>query len=373
MKSGFKAYERDHRLPGHVRKAAYALMKCRTAELGGHTQECPNGDFHRQWYNSCRHRCCPQCNWIRIEQWLDRQKDRLLTCGHYHIIFTLPHELNGIWLPNVKAMTDLLFTCVRDTLFEFFHDPRHIGGTPGIIAALHTWSQTLILHPHLHCLVTEGGLSDTEWIEPQHHGYLLPIRAVMAVFRGKFLDSLHRAVEQGIVALPEEMTMQGFLNLTHKLGRVKWNVHIRERYDHGNGILIYLARYMRGGAMSNRRILTAGEDKVVFSHRVSQGRDTMSLPISSFIQRYLLHVPEPYTKVVRSYGIYAAAAKKALSISRTCFAQHEIKEPDPSHWRELCAQRGDDHPERCPLCGSILIRTTAVRSHAPPARLKRAA
>ena len=175
MKKEYQAYERQHPLVFHVRKAAQALMKCRTAALGGHVQECPEGHYHRQWYNSCRHRLCPQCNWIRIEQWLQQQKERLLACGHYHMIFTLPHELNALWFLNVRIMTNLLFTCVRDTLYEFFLDKRHIGGKPGIIATLHTWSQTMVIHPHIHCLVTEGGLNDElRWVGQSRRDIFCP-------------------------------------------------------------------------------------------------------------------------------------------------------------------------------------------------------
>ena len=333
MKKGYKEYERGHRLPHHVRKAARALMKCRTAELGGHVQACPEGHYHRQWYNSCKHRLCPQCNWIRIEEWLERQKERLLACGHYHMIFTLPHELNEIWLLNVRIMTNLLFTCVRDTLYEFFFDPKHIGGTPGIIATLHTWSQTIILHPHLHCLITEGGLNKCQWISTKQKGYLLPVRAVMPLFRGKLLAYIDTAIQKGMITLPGEMTIQQWKNQKNKLGRIKWNVHIRERYDHGKGILIYLSRYIRGGAMSNRRIVSYTTEGVAFSHRVSEGRDIMKLPVAEFIRRYLLHVPIPYTKVVRYYGLYAPTAKKDLSFCRALFAQEAVNEPESIDWQ----------------------------------------
>src|SRR3989304_4111377 len=160
-------------------------------------------------------------------------------------------------------MTNLLFTCVRDTLYEFFLDKRHIGGKPGIIATLHTWSQTMVIHPHIHCLVTEGGLNDElRWVGSKQKGYLLPIRAVMPVFRGKLLANIDSAVERGMITLPG--TIQEWRNLRNKLGRKKWNVHIRERYDHGRGILIYLSRYIRGGAMSNKRIMSYTERGVAF-------------------------------------------------------------------------------------------------------------
>jgi hypothetical protein len=356
MKKAYKGYEETHSLPRHIRKAAQALIQCRTAELGGHVQACPEGHYHRQWYNSCRNRICPQCNWIRIEHWLEKQEGRLLACGHYHMIFTIPHELGDIWLANVKHMTNLLFSCVRDTLYEFFLDTRHIGGKPGFIATLHTWSQTMILHPHIHCLVTEGGLKDDQWMSTGQKGYLLPIRAVMSLFRGKLLACIDTSIARGIIILPKDMTIQQWKNLKNKLGRVKWNIHIRERYDHGKGILIYLSRYIRGGAMSNKRIIVHTEKGVTFSHRASKGRDIMTLSVDQFIQRYLLHVPYPYTKVVRYYGIYAPTAKDTLSFCRGLFGQEGVNEHNIIDWQTSCETKGDNHPEKCPLCGCRLIR-----------------
>jgi hypothetical protein len=153
----FPAYEQTYPLPAHVRRAARAIMQCRTAVLGGHVQACPDGHMARVWYNSCRHRACPQCAYLQTERWLAVQRARLLACDHYHVIFTLPHELNPLWLANVPVMSTLLFQAVRETLFDLLADPEYLGAQPGILAALHTWSQTLVLHPHLHCLVTGAG------------------------------------------------------------------------------------------------------------------------------------------------------------------------------------------------------------------------
>src|SRR5262249_48733786 len=145
-----------------------------TAALGGHVQACPEGHKSRIWYNSCRHRACPQCAYLQTERWLARQRARLVACDHYHVIFTLPHELNPLWLANVSVMTMLLFQAVRDTLGTLLADPKYLGAQPGILAALHTWSQTLVLHPHLHCLVTGGGLTPAgEWVAVRP-GCLLP-------------------------------------------------------------------------------------------------------------------------------------------------------------------------------------------------------
>ena len=187
FQDAFPAYEQVHPLPTHVRKAARAIMPCRTAALGGHVHACPDGHRSRIWYNSCRHRSCPPCASLQTERWRALQRARLLACDHYHVIFTLPHDLHALWLANVPLMTSLLLQAVRDTLGTLLADPKYLGAQPGLIAALHTWSQTLVLHPHVHCLVTGGGLTPAgQWIAVRH-GFLLPARVVMAVFRGKML------------------------------------------------------------------------------------------------------------------------------------------------------------------------------------------
>jgi hypothetical protein len=165
-------------------------------------------------------------------------------------------ELHGLWLANVTAMTALLFATVRETLGALLGDAKYLGAQPGMIAALHTWSQTLVLHPHLHCLVTGGGLTaDGPW-RAVHHGFLRPVRVVMAVFRGKLLAAIDTAVRGETLTLPTGMTRQQWETLRHKLGRLKWNVHIRERYPHGHGVLTYLARYIRGGPLANTRLVS---------------------------------------------------------------------------------------------------------------------
>src|SRR6266516_4623107 len=207
FQDAFPAYEQTHPLPAHVCKAARAIMQCRTAALGGHVQACPDGHMARIWYNSCR-----QCAYLQTERWLALQRARLLACDHYHVIFTLPHDLNPLWLANVPLMTTLLFQAVRDTLGTLLADPKYLGAQPGILAALHTWSQTLVLHPHLHCLVTGGGLTPAgQWVTVRN-GFLLPVRVVMAVFRGKMLDALRRAVDRDELVLPEAMRPQQWLN-----------------------------------------------------------------------------------------------------------------------------------------------------------------
>lgn len=360
LQLGWQAYEALHPLPGYVRDAVMALLACRTATLGGHVQGCPDGHFQRHWYNSCKHRLCPQCAYILVERWLLSQKQRLIGTDHYHLIFTIPHELNDLWLLNVKPMTNLLFLAVRDTLFDFMEDEKYVGGQPGIILSLHTWSQTLILHPHIHCLITGGGLAqDGAWRKPRRDT-LLPYKAVMIKFRGKLLDFIDKAVGQGEIELPTPMNPQKWTNLRNKLGRkVKWNVNVRERYRHGQGVVTYLARYLRGGPIGNHRIVSCENDEVTFSYRLngekSNKKATMTLPINQFIQRYLLHVPVPRSKSVRCYGLYAPGHKERLAKCRELFGQLPAGKTEFLTWQQYCEKQGDAHPEVCPECGKRLI------------------
>ena len=147
----YAAFERTHPLPEHVREAVHCLRSCRTAALGGHVQACPEGHVERVWYNSCRHRFCPQCAQLQIAQWLERQRARLLACDHYHVIFTLPRELNPLWLANGRELASLLFHAAWDTLRELLGDPKYLGAMPGMIAAVHTWGQTLLRHEVASC------------------------------------------------------------------------------------------------------------------------------------------------------------------------------------------------------------------------------
>jgi putative transposase/transposase-like zinc-binding protein len=380
FQDAFPAYEQRHALPAHVRRAAHALMQCRTAALGGHIQACPDGHVARVWYNSCRHRSCPQCAYLQTERWLARQRARLLACDHYHVIFTLPHDLNPLWLANVPVMTTLLFQTVRDTLCTLLADPQYLGAQPGIIAALHTWSQTLVLHPHVHCLVTGGGVTpDGHW-KAVRHGFLLPARVVMAVFRGKMLDAIRCAWTRGELVMPEGLRPQQMRNLLNRLGhprKTRWNVCIMERYAHGAGVVTYLARYLRGGPIKNGRLVAYDGTRVTFTCRTRHeeadgarpGSQQMTLPVADFLQRWLWHVPVPQTRTVRCYGLYHAMRTAALALCRVALGQPPVVVPVGLGWQTVCAQRGDAHPERCPACGQLLVYTGVIPRGGDPPRL----
>jgi hypothetical protein len=275
-------------------------------------------------------------------------------------------------------MTTLLFQAVRDTLVTLLADPQYLGAQPGIIAALHTWSQTLLLHPHVHCLVTGGGLTPAGHWKAVHNGFLLPARVVMAVFRGKMVAAIRQTLARGALALPEPMRAQHVLNLLNRLGhptKTKWNVRIMERYRHGAGVVTYLARYLRGGPLKNGRLVAYDGACVTFTYRARQEEadagpaspPRMTLPVADFLQRWLLHVPVPQTRVVRCYGLYHPTHAAALTSCRTACGQPPLEAPPALDWQTVCAQRGDAHPERCPTCGQRLVCTSVIpRGGAPP-------
>ena len=304
-------------------------MQCRTAALGGHVQACPDGHIARIWYNSCRHRACPQCAYLQTERWLALQQARLLACDHYHVIFTLPHDLNPLWLANVSVMTTLLFQAVHDTLRTLLADPKYLGAQPGIIAALHTWSQTLMLHPHVHCLVTGGGrTSDGAW-KAVRDGFLLPARVIMAVFRGKLLAAMRQRLCPGALVLPEAMRPQQFLNLLNRLG------HARKT----RGMCTFGSATATERVWSRILLATCGAARsktpgwwpgTVTAHlhlscaagggRRGPASPHVTLSVADFLQRWLLHVPVPQTRVVRSYGLYHPTQAEALTVCRTRLA-----------------------------------------------------
>src|SRR5712692_2469651 len=330
----YPAFAWTHPLPEHVREAVQCVRCCRTAALGGHVQACPEGHVERVWYNSCRHRFCPQCAQLQIAQWLERQRARLLSCEHYHVSFTIPSELHPLGLANVRGLAKVLFHAAWDTLSALLGDPKYLGATPGMIAALHTWGQTLVLHPHLHCLVTGGGLADDTWIAVRN-GYLLPTRVVMPVFRGKLLAALRKALDQGQLTLPSGVAPHQLRMLLNRLGRQKWHVQIMARYRHGRGVVTYLARYLRGGPLSPARVVAWDDQTVTFRYADNQDPDTqgrgqpklMILAVAEFLQRWLLHVPPSGLQVVRAYGLYASTKREVLVHCRQALGQPPLTVP----------------------------------------------
>ncbi|MDO9052467.1 MAG: transposase [Gallionella sp.] len=309
IRSHFPALALHHKLPLHQHKAASLIARCGRSEMGGHLERCPCARTEHIVWHSCKHRLCPRCaNKARVS-WLEHESARLLPCAHHHIIFTFPHELLGVWRYNRALMTDAMFNAVAHTLTELLADPRYLGAVPGIHLALHTWSRAMALHPHIHALTTDGGLHDGQWRAPRR-SHFLPARVVKTLFRGKLLALLSELFACGRLKLPPDFSPERFRSLLNRLGRIKWHVWLCERYTHGQGVLAYLARYLRGGPLRDSQLIAADDKHIVMRYQPHDAPSTtLALAPEAWLLRYLEHAPISGQHQLRRYGLYATASR----------------------------------------------------------------
>lgn len=340
-----------HRLPVYQLKALDRLRTCRTQALGGHAQYCENGHLNGVWYNSCKHRACPQCRGMATEDWLLNTQAVLLDCPHHHIVFTLPSELNTLWRFNRGLMADILFKAAHETLRCFAQDSRYLNATPGVLSTLHTWGRNLSLHPHIHALISHGGMNEQgQWVEPKK-AVLFPQKPVMMVFRGKLLERLKRALSDDRLVLPDTLRTHQVVSMLNKLGRQAWVVHFCQRYDHAHGVAKYLSRYVKSGPLKNRQLQAVMDHKVSFRYRSHHTRqvETLSLSTDDFIQRLLQHVPLPGKPAVRYGGLYNSAVRKTLNRARIRLGQTPVSARCQLRWQAYLAGLG--WSPTCQECG----------------------
>ena len=352
-----ESYRRNHPLPVSHLKVIQAVERCRTAALGGHLEQCDSCGYERPAYNSCRNRHCPKCQSLAKVRWLDKQKSELLPVGYFHLVFTLPHELNGLILTNKKILLSHLFKAVGETLVDFGR--TRLGGQIGLITVLHTWDQTLLDHFHLHCLVPAGALSyDQKRWSPASKNFLFPVKALSLVFRAKFLDSLKKSFDQNKLLLLGHIAhlaeAQSFNVLLKGLRKKPWVVYAKKPFGSPEHVLDYLGRYTHRVALSNDRILSARNGAVTFSYRDRKNKDrknTMPLDAHEFIRRFLLHViPKGFVRV-RHFGFLANRSKDLLAKCRQLLdlCPTVPKLPQRSV-QELMLQLIGIDITRCPLC-----------------------
>lgn len=301
---------RASRLPIKHLKAIDAITACRTAERGTSVYRCDAEDSVKTVHHSCRHRSCWLCAQRRRHLWVEAQSERLLDCAHFHVVFTLPSEYRDLWRFNRRWFAEALFRAASSTLLELMKDPRHQDVTPGIVMALHTWGRQLALHPHVHCVVTGGGLDRGGNWKPSGN-YLLPVAVVKALYRGKFQAMVKEAFEDGELTLPPDMSEAQFHGCHRRVYKKSWAVRIEPRYAHGEGVLKYLARYLRGGPLAPRQIVRCDSDRIDFRYKDHRDgrRKVLSLKPEEFVRRLLEHVPEDGQHGVRHYGLYGSAAR----------------------------------------------------------------
>ncbi len=342
-------------LPWYQARAVKRYHQCRTSALGGHTQFCENGHLNGVWYNSCRTRGCPQCQSKATEQWLLNTQRLLLNCPHHHIIFTIPSELHLLWRYNKEAINDALFTASQNTLKQFSSDPRYLKATPGILTNLHTWGRNLSIHPHIHALVSHGGLDDKgKWVEPRKK-HLFPQKPLMLVFRGKLLALLRIKLTRGDITIPPNKHSHQMQTLLNFLGRKNWSVHCCPRYDTAKGVTKYLARYVRRGPVNKTQIKSPAPGTVKFSYTSHQTQKTeqLTLAVNEFVIRLAQHTPLPRKPSLRYSGLYSPSARSKLNLARKALGQSAVKEAQTLDWQRYLDLLGIE--PRCQTCNGSLI------------------
>ena len=373
-------YREAHKLPRSHLRAMRAIEVCRTAALGGNQDKCDQCGHLEISYNSCRNRHCPKCQTLAKEKWIEARNEDLLPIEYFHVVFTIPSELNPLVSMNRKVMYDLLFRSVSETLMELANDPKHLGAKIGVIGVLHTWGQNLMDHPHVHCIVTGGGLSPEgdRWVSCRK-GFFLPVGVLSALFKGKFLELLKNCFKKGALVfdggirhLQKPETFHSFCNpFYHK----KWAVYCKPPFGGPKGVLQYLGRYTHRIAISNNRILSTLDGRVSFRWRdYADGnrQKTMNLTADEFIRRFLLHVlPDRFVRI-RHFGLLANRNRKdnIASCHEMLGAEKGTKEKKRETWQEQLLRICGIDVTVCPVCRKgrmhTIERLLPVRCNSPP-------
>lgn len=357
----FASYAQSRTLSLRELRAASAIMKCGTAAMGGHVLACPEGHFQRIQYHSCRHRSCPRCAERPRQQWVQGALGRLLPCEHFHAVFTLPHEFVALWAFNREVLSNALLDSARESVMQLCADPRHLGARVGLLMALHTWGRTLSQHPHVHCLISAGGIDpDGQW-KGSRSTYLVPVKALSALFRGKLLARLSELLKRALLKLPSAQGQAHWRECISRQYRVHWNVQLADRYAHGRGVALYLARYVKGGPLPKSRALWEHDDLVSFAYTDHRdgGAKTLSLKPEQFLGRVLWHAPPRGQHMVRYCGLYSTGASHQHARARCALSAHSA----PAMPQTLAAHQLDTTSPiavKCPTCNGPLLRTLSL-------------
>lgn len=353
------------------------LGRCHTAALGGHLYRCDNCSFEHAAYNSCGNRHCPSCLGHKSAAWLAEREAELLPVPYFHVVFTVPDEVATLALGNKKVVYAILFRAASETLLEVARNPEHLGANIGFLAILHTWTQTMLHHPHIHCIVPGGGLSPdgTRWVKSRE-GFFLPYKVLSVLFRGKFLAYLAEAARAGLLrfagATASLSTPSGFDSFLQAQREKGWVVYLKPPFGSPEQVLKYLARYTHRVAISDRRILSIQDETVTFRYRDNvRGRQVMTLDGVEFLRRFLLHVlPQGFVRI-RYFGLFAHC-HRAENLNR-CRAligfepgaapasnPAPVTTPEPE-----VADPTRDERDLCPRCGVGHLRYLNLLPRAP--------
>lgn len=362
-------YRQTHKLPVHILKAMSAIERCRTSDLGGHTDVCHECGHKKISYNSCRNRHCPKCQTLSKERWIDNQKNNLLNVGYFHVVFTIPDTLNTLVFQNQRELYSILFKAVAETLQELSSDKKYLGATLGFTSILHTWGQNLMHHPHLHCIVPGGGLNSIgKWITSRKK-FFLPVKVLSRKFRGKFLYYLKQADlkfygEQHYLSNPTS-----FNDFLSQLYKKEWIVFCKPPFKNASSVIEYLGRYTHRVAISNNRILSLENGNVSFKWRDYKDNNKwkiMTLSANEFIRRFLIHILPVRFMKIRHYGILGNRNKTSkLSLCKKLTSTPVLAFEKASTLQLIQKIIGKD-ALKCPNCGSDKLSRYMGFGNSPP-------
>lgn len=323
-------YRSCHKLSYHQRRVMRDIEDCRTAALGTNLQRCDHCQALQIRFCSCGNRHCPKCQTLAKERWVTARCNELLPTNYFHLVFTLPHQMNPLTQRQPRLVYNLLFRTVADTLLEFAHNPRWLGATPAVTLVLHTWGQNLSLHIHLHCIISGGGVRiDQAGWNTSKPGFLFPVRALSSVYRGKFLCGLRQLIRSDEIRLDEHHAQSLFATLRQN----DWVVYAKRPFAGPEQVISYLGRYTHRVAITNQRILNMTNDKVRFRWRdYAHGNKikTMTLPVDEFMRRFLLHVLPGGLMRIRHYGLSANRYKKERLTRARAYLNAEVPNIQPT-------------------------------------------
>ena len=343
-----------------------ALKICRTSELGGHIDRCDSCSHERISYNSCRNRHCPKCQNTNRERWILARKEDLLDCSYFHVVFTIPLELNAFCLKHPKELYSILFQASKETLFAFGNDPKHLGAQLGAISILHTWGQNLSLHPHVHLIVPGGGFTkENQWKNCASNGdFLFPIRAMAKVYRAKFMEKLLVFLQQ--IDTPLQLALR------RKLYDKNWVIYAKQPFKGPEAVVEYLGRYSHKIAISNHRIKSISDGKVSFSYKdYAHGSVTkiMTLESSEFLRRFCMHILPPKFVKMRHYGFLSNRGKEKLKIEQLKSGKIRMDKTKVDYKEITKVQLGFDL-DACPCCKTgRMITILQFAANAPPIKI----
>ena len=371
-----QAYRSSRKLQLSDHKVMNAIESCRTSSLGGHLDQCADCGHERNAYNSCRNRHCPKCQGMNQLKWIDKMAANLLPVGYFHLVFTIPHELNSLCLMNKKELYGILFSAAAETVIMLCKDKKHLGAKPGLISVLHTWGQNMMDHPHIHMIVTAGGISNkgNQWISSSKK-FFIPVKVLSRVFRGKFLSKLKQAYSQGDLNLVgsnvDLKNEQSFKQLLDSVYEKQWVVYAKKPFGGVGNVLKYLGRYTHRIAISNHRIVDIDDGMVQFKWKDYADHKTqkvMPLKAGEFIRRFLLHtLPKGFCKL-RYCGLTANRNKK----SNLALVRKWLNAPDPVYidsgegWQETLLRLTGFNVLICPKCKKGEMKTIKVFERLSP-------